>query len=211
MPAAFIAFGAQTRQKASFRKDGDLGMFDEKPASKRSHFRVGRLTVGVVAAAVLCCVLILVLMPRLGVSSHAARSPIAAPTKVISAVEALATMVAQELTAPRVKPKTAVLPFDQALDVTAAIKRGDYAAAQRIADEVLARSKPQSWRFYPFNNFINSIARSGNDPSLLEHLNEWLQHEPKSAIAHLIRAVYYRHAAWARAAKTSPAKSPTTR
>lgn len=46
---------------------------------------------------------------------------------------AVAGMVAQELAQLGVKPKTAVLPSDRALEATTAIKHGDYASGQRIA------------------------------------------------------------------------------
>src|SRR6266849_5946919 len=46
---------------------------------------------------------------------------------------ALASMVAQELATLPVKPKTTTLPSDQSLEEIAAIKRGDYESARRIA------------------------------------------------------------------------------
>jgi len=110
---------------------------------------------------------------------------------------ALAAMVAQELTKLGVTPKTTVLPSDRALDVTIAIRHGDYATARGVTDEVLAASKLQNWRFYPFNEFMAVIGRGGDDSVLLDHLNIWVEREPKSAIAHLIRARYYRQAGWA--------------
>ena len=84
---------------------------------------------------------------------------------------ALASMVAQELATLPVKPKTTAVPSDQSLDEVAAIKRGDYASARRIAEEVLARSNFKTWHFYPWSAFMNSMTR-GNDPVLLDHLNE---------------------------------------
>jgi tetratricopeptide (TPR) repeat protein len=110
---------------------------------------------------------------------------------------ALAGMVAQELTKLGVKPKTAVLPSDRALEVTIAIRNGDYATARRVTEEVLAASNLQSWRFYPFSEFMAVIGRGGDDSALLEHLNIWVEREPKSAVAHLIRARYYLQAGWA--------------
>lgn len=41
-----------------------------------------------------------------------------------------------------------------------------------------------------------AIGRGGNDAVLLSHLNLWLAREPQSALAHLIRARYYRQAGW---------------
>ena len=108
---------------------------------------------------------------------------------------ALASMVAQEVATLPVKPKTTAVPSDQSLDEVAAIKRGDYASARRIAEEVLARSNFKTWHFYPWSAFMNSMTR-GNDPVLLDHLNEWVRREPKSGIAYLMRAWYYYETAW---------------
>jgi hypothetical protein len=107
----------------------------------------------------------------------------------------LASMVAQELAKLPVRPKTTTVPSDQSLEEVAAIKRGDYASARRIAEEVLARSNFKNWHFYPWSAFMNSMTR-GNDPVLLDHLNEWLRREPKLAIAYLMRAWYYYETAW---------------
>jgi hypothetical protein len=109
---------------------------------------------------------------------------------------AMAGMVAQELAQLGVKPKTTVLPSDRSFEAITAIKRGDYATGRRIAEDVLASSKLQNWRFYPFNEFMGAIGRGGNDPLLLSRLNLWLAREPQSAIAHLIRGRYYRQAGW---------------
>jgi tetratricopeptide (TPR) repeat protein len=108
----------------------------------------------------------------------------------------LAAMVAQESAKLDAKPKTVVAPSDQSYEALIAIRRGDYATANQIAAEVLARSHLQRWRFYPFNDFMSSITRGGNDSVLLEHLREWIRRDPKSAIAYLIRAEYYKQAAW---------------
>jgi membrane associated rhomboid family serine protease len=120
----------------------------------------------------------------------------------------LAAMVAHESAKLDAKPKTVVVPSDQSLEALIAIRRGDYATANRIATEVLARSQLQRWRFYPFNEFMSSITRGGNDPVLLEHLRAWIRHEPKSAIAYLIRAEYYKQAAWTARGEDLPEKVP---
>ncbi len=104
--------------------------------------------------------------------------------------QALAALVAQEVTDLGIKPKTAVLASDQALDATNAIKHGDYAAAGRIAKDVLSHTRLGGWRFYPFDEFMESLGR-GDDPDFLSHLNAWLAREPSSSIAYLIRAAYY--------------------
>ncbi len=109
---------------------------------------------------------------------------------------ALAAMVAQEISNLNVKPKTVIVPSDQSYEALIAIRHGDYVTANRIATEVLSRSRLQRWRFYPFNEFMNSMTRGGNDPVLLDNLRSWIRHDPKSAIAYLIRAKYYKDAAW---------------
>jgi tetratricopeptide (TPR) repeat protein len=177
-------------------------MLDEKAAPEKRRFSLGRIAVGFIAATALWGVLTLVLTHRLGIPGHAA------PAKAPAADQALAAVVEQETAQLGVKPKTAVLPSDQAFEAAASIKRGDYALASRIANEVLARSRLESWRFYPFNEFMNSIAGGGNDPALLQHLNAWLERDPKSAIAYLIRAEYYKKEGWAARSDDVAAKVP---
>lgn len=132
----------------------------------------------------------------------------AAPAPPPAADPVLAAMVAQKLAQLGVKPKSAILPSDQAFEVVTAIKRGDYGRARRICDDVLSRSQAPGWRFYPFDEFMHGIARGGNDPSLLEHLGIWLEREPDSAMAHLMRAWYYRQAGWAARSEELPRMIP---
>jgi hypothetical protein len=181
-------------------------MIDEKPASEKRSYTVGRFVIGFIAATAIWGAFTLWLMSRGGLSSEPANSSVTPPRASASAAtpatspatdEALSALVAQELQALGVKPKTAVLPSDQAYEAALAIKHGDYESAGRIAEAVLASSHMHSWHFYPFNVFINSITHTGNDPVLLEHLNAWVEHHPKSAMAYLIRAKYFSQAAWA--------------
>ena len=122
-------------------------------------------------------------------------TPVTGPAARGAKQQALAGLVAERLAELSIKPKTVVVPSDRAFDTAVAIKHGDYARAGEIAADVLAHSSLQAWRFYPFNEYIGSIAR-GDDPELLEHLNTWVQREPKSAVAYLIRAIYYKQAGW---------------
>ena len=88
------------------------------------------------------------------------------------------------------------MPNEQALDEAAAIKRGDYAAASHLVEDILAHSSLDGWHYAPFNKFINSVTH-GNDPVLLDHLNEWVRQEPQSAVAYpLMRAQYYFATGW---------------
>ncbi|MGC1520086.1 MAG: DUF4034 domain-containing protein [Steroidobacteraceae bacterium] len=180
-------------------------MIDEKPVSEKRRFPVGRFAIGFIAATAIWGGFTLWLMSHGEISGQPAKvsatspraSTAAAPANSPAADQALAALVAQELQALGVQPKTAVLPADEAFEAMLAIKRGDYRSAGKIADAILARSRMHSWHYYPFNVFLNSITHTGNDPVLLEHLNAWVERDPKSAIAYLIRAKYYSLAAWA--------------
>jgi hypothetical protein len=128
-----------------------------------------------------------------------AADPSSAPAKAVGpapsgAEQALAALIAERVAEFSIKPKTAVLPTDLSMEAATAIRQGDYSKADRISHDVLARSQLQSWRFYPFNDFINTIVRGDYNPVLLQHLNAWLERDPKSAIAYLIRSHYYLHA-----------------
>ena len=142
------------------------------------------------------CALVITTLPFQGWPSANAADTSSAPPNAApaptAAEKALAALIAERVAEFSIKPKTAVLPTDLALEAATAIKKGDYSKADRIARDVLAHSQIQSWRFYPFNEFMRGIVRGDDDPVLLQHLNTWLEHEPKSAIAYLIRAKYYR-------------------
>jgi len=119
-----------------------------------------------------------------------ARRPHPAPTE-----EALAAMVAEKTAELSLVPKTVMTPIDRALDASSAIKQNDFGKARSIFDEILAQSHLEGWSFYPFNEFMGALVR-GDDPKLLEGLNHWLQQDPRSGPAYLMRAQYYREAAW---------------
>ena len=177
--------------------------------------------VGFAAASALGAILILVLAHQFGLTTGndiirqvarlrpapavPARIPVTAaqlvpvvpplPTGLPPTDAALAAMVAQGVTALGLKPKTVILPNEQALDAVAAIKGGNYAAATHLVEDVLAHSSMDGWHYTPFNKFINSVTH-GNDPVLLDHLNEWVRQEPRSAVAYLMRAQYYYATGW---------------
>jgi membrane associated rhomboid family serine protease len=125
-----------------------------------------------------------------------AKQVTATPNPLHQSGDALAAMVAEQYAQLDVKPKSATLPSDLGLEALMAIRRGDHAAASRIAADVLSHSHLRRWGYYPFNAFMDSIARAGNDPVLLDQLNMWLVQQPKSSIAYLIRAEYLYRAAW---------------
>jgi hypothetical protein len=119
------------------------------------------------------------------------------------AESALTAMVAEKTAELALKPKSETTPADQALLVSGAIKAGDFAKAKAISEDVLARSQIEGWGFYPLNDFMNAFAR-GDDAKLLAGLDHWLHQDPDNGLAYLMRARYYRHAAWiARGAEVS--------
>jgi tetratricopeptide (TPR) repeat protein len=126
------------------------------------------------------------------------RAPPAAvlPASAPGAEEALAAMVAQRLKELDLPQKKVVTPSDLGLETALAIKSADFVKAAQITQDVLARSQLQSWRFYPFNEFIGSVPR-GDDPVLLKNLSLWIKKAPNSATAYLIRAAYYAQLGWA--------------
>lgn len=108
---------------------------------------------------------------------------------------AFANLIAQGVAELGVKPKTVVLPNEQALEEVADIKHADYAAASRLAEDVLSHSKLDGWQFAPFRLFMGSLTH-GNDPVLLSRLSDWVRRQPQSAIAYLMRGQYYYKTGW---------------
>ncbi len=160
------------------------------------------------AFALVLCLLLAALLAYRWLTPQAATSPetampsgaaqgIAAPTTAKPGAErALAALLVQRTEELGIVPKTITTPSDLALEAALAVKSGDYARAEQLGAEVLADSRTESWRFYPFNEFLGSFAR-GDDPALLTQLNTWLTQRPNSALAHLFRAAYYDEIAWA--------------
>jgi len=165
-----------------------------------------RFALGVIAASAVWVILILVVIQywrapdyRAPTSAPAARqAPVANPIihDTPGARQSVAALVAQRLASLRVPTKKAVLPSDLAVQAEGAIKHGDFAAASRIANAVLASSKLTGWRFYPFDSFMDTIVGPGNDPQLEWELHEWREHDPDSALAYLISAQYFKTTGW---------------
>jgi tetratricopeptide (TPR) repeat protein len=119
-----------------------------------------------------------------------------APTPLQAQNDAfLAAQVAQETAELGVKPHTVVLVTDKALSATEALRRGDYQSASSLAQEILAKSKLQAFSFRPFDRFVSHLSL-GNDSKFLDGLSAWISHNPKSAMAYLLRASYYKNTAW---------------
>jgi hypothetical protein len=117
------------------------------------------------------------------------------PVEKPTAQRALERLLNERIAELAIPAKTVILPTDQALQTANEIKAGHYGAASRIAQAVLASSHQRGWRFYPFDEYMGSIVR-GDDPALLRHLDRWLTLQPNSAVAHLIRAMFYAEAGW---------------
>jgi len=95
----------------------------------------------------------------------------------------------------RFKPHEGVFTTDQALKVTDAVRHGDYALAEALTAEVLSHSVLQSWSFHPFNMLMGGL-NLGNDPTVLKNLSAWVEADPKSAMARLLRAKAYYQTGW---------------
>jgi tetratricopeptide (TPR) repeat protein len=108
----------------------------------------------------------------------------------------LAALVAQQSAALDLKLPTVELVTDKSQKAAEALRRGDYQTASQLADAVLARSAIRGWQFQPLNRFMATLTQ-GNDPAFLEGLNRWIQNDPRSAMAYLIRAKYYKETGWA--------------
>jgi tetratricopeptide (TPR) repeat protein len=124
----------------------------------------------------------------------------AADSPTVSALQAqndasLAAQVTQETAELGVKPHTAVLVTDKAMSAADDLRRGDYQAASVLVREILAESKLQGFTFSPFDRFVAHLS-PGNDAQFVAGLNAWISHSPKSALAYLLRASYYRDTAW---------------
>ncbi len=91
--------------------------------------------------------------------------------------------------------RTVELPTEKARRVRSAIDEGDYAAADKIFAGVLADSRIESWRFYPFTDFIDGIADIDN-PAFETGLDTWVEKDGNDAAALLIRARFYFDVAW---------------
>src|SRR5689334_6142322 len=76
----------------------------------------------------------------------------------------------EETTALRARSSVTASPSEEALRARAAIKAGDFSKAHEIVADVLARSRVQNWRHYPFSEFISAVANA-NDPALEKQLD----------------------------------------
>jgi hypothetical protein len=156
-------------------------MLDEKPAAEKTFRPLGGFLGGFLAA---------IMLATAGFMLWQRMSPISTNTPPVNAASMFAAQIADETAQFNLRPHTGVLTTDKALQVTTAIRHGDYAAAETLANDVLAHSTLQAWEFRPFNLLMGGLSL-GNDPALLKNLTAWVENEPKSALARLMRARYY--------------------
>lgn len=83
----------------------------------------------------------------------------------------------------------------KASTVVAAIRRGDFAYAEKAVKQNLLQSRIQNWHFRPFSKFIVHVSQRG-DEDFLDQLTKWVDHDKNSAIPHLLRAQYHQKTAW---------------
>ena len=96
-----------------------------------------------------------------------------------------------------VPKRTVELPTETARRVRDAIRRDDFATAGKIAANTLAESRMTGWRFYPFTDFVESIADL-DDPEFEGYLDNWVAKRGADTNPLLVRAEYYNDLAWAR-------------
>lgn len=95
------------------------------------------------------------------------------------------------------KPHSGVFVSEKALRVRQAIKDRQYGIARQIVAEVLADSRIQNWRLYPFEPFVKSVSDT-KDLRFEERLSEWVERDRSDSIAVLMRAQYYNDLAWSK-------------
>ena len=162
-------------------------MLDDKPVTQQKPTPLGGFLGGFIAAIAVAATAFIV-WQRV--------SPVSTSPTGVNPTSAFAAQIADETVRFNVKPHTVVLTTDKAMQVTNAIRRGDYAEAAALADDVLAHSTLQAWGFRPFNLLMGGISL-GNDPVLLKNLTAWVESDPQSALARVLRAKYYQQTAWA--------------
>jgi hypothetical protein len=109
--------------------------------------------------------------------------------------DSIALQVAEETATLHIVPKSIETTADKALSVANALRHGDYKTASTITRDIAKHSRLQAFGFAPFNRFIGALS-GGDDPEYLVGLNQWVDHEPRSALAYLLRSKYEYQAAW---------------
>ena len=109
--------------------------------------------------------------------------------------DSIALQVAEETATLHIVPKSIETTADKAVKVADALRHGDYKTASTMAQDIAKHSRLQAFGFAPFNRFIGALS-GGDDPEYLVGLNQWVDREPRSALAYLLRSEYEYKAAW---------------
>jgi tetratricopeptide (TPR) repeat protein len=112
-----------------------------------------------------------------------------------SAHASLTSTIDEKTVALNAKPRTVELTSEKAMRVRNAIKQGDYPTAGKIVADVVANSRLENWRYYPFGTFITGIP-AVNDPQFEANLNAWVAQNNNDAIPLLVRAQYSHDVGW---------------
>jgi tetratricopeptide (TPR) repeat protein len=112
-----------------------------------------------------------------------------------SASAARMIAINEEAAKLNIKPRTTELTSEKAARVRNAIKHDDYTTADKITTDVLANSRLEYWRFYPFGEFIGRVT-DVTDGAFEAHLNAWVAQNKSDATPLLIRAQDYFDLGW---------------
>ncbi len=93
------------------------------------------------------------------------------------------------------QPPAAPTLFAQALAVRQAIRDHHFRKGGRILHTVLRTSHLGPWAFAPFSRFLHAVTAPAG-ARFARALDLWVQADPDSAMAHLVRASYYLHLGW---------------
>ncbi len=107
----------------------------------------------------------------------------------------MANEINAKVSALIVTPRTIELTSEKAARVRDAITREDYSTADKIVASVLASSRIENWRFYPFPDFIDNIIDL-NDAAFEAKLSSWVARNKGDATPLLVRARYYHDIGW---------------
>jgi tetratricopeptide (TPR) repeat protein len=104
-------------------------------------------------------------------------------------------VIEETLAKLNIKPRTVEMIPETAARARQAVKNGDFAVARKIVAEVIAKSHVESWRYYPFDAFIEAV---GHEQALEGQLDKWVAQNRNDAIPLLMRAQFDQETGWAR-------------
>jgi hypothetical protein len=110
-------------------------------------------------------------------------------------VARLRAEIADKLGKLNIPAHPAETPSVKATEGRKAIEQGRFAAARQIIATMLASSKMQPWRFYPFESFIIDVP-DNHSATFQKKVDDWVAHAAGDPIPLLVRAQYYYNVAW---------------